>query len=180
MGTWDPPPPPNSPQTPQTPAPPPTSGYGDPPSSGYQAPPPGFGAPAGSGQLASGVDRLVAWIIDWVILIVVGAIIGFIFSAIKLPTIGSILSAIVGLAYLTFFYGGTGQTVGYRVMHIRVVSGQGGPLGYGLGFLRALLVEISFAVCLIPAIVSLIMIFATEKHGALHDLILGQQVIKSQ
>jgi uncharacterized RDD family membrane protein YckC len=41
------------------------------------------------------------------------------------------------------------------------------------------LVDLSFAVCLVPAIVSLIMMAVTEKHQALHDLILGTTVVNA-
>ncbi|MGH7912179.1 MAG: RDD family protein, partial [Candidatus Dormibacteraceae bacterium] len=78
-----------------------------------------------------------------------------------------------------YCWGSSGQTLGYRVMHIRAVNASGGKLGYGMAFVRGLLVDLSFAICLIPAIVSLIMIAATEKHQAIHDLILGTAVVEA-
>ncbi len=64
-------------------------------------------------------------------------------------------------------------------MHIRTVSMSGEQLGYGSAFLRGLLVDLSFAICLVPAIISLIMMAVTEKHQALHDLILGTTVVNA-
>jgi len=152
MGTWDPPPATQGPFR--------------------------FGT-AGTGQPASVVARIVGWVIDWVILWVITGLVAWVFSLLHLGTVGWVLSALISLGYWTYFWGSTGQTPGYRVMHMRAVTVSGEPLGYGYAFLRGLLVNLSFAICLVPAIVSLIMLAATEKHQALHDLILGTTVVNA-
>lgn len=148
----------------------------------WDAPPtPGpfrFGV-AATGQPASVVGRIVAFVIDWVILWVVTAVVTWLFSLVHITGLGGALSLAVWLAYWTYFWGSTGQTLGYRVMRIRAVTLSGEPLGYGYAFLRGLLVTLSCVICLVPAIVSLIMMAATEKHQALHDLVLGTTVVNA-
>jgi uncharacterized RDD family membrane protein YckC len=86
-----------------------------------------------SGPRASFGRRLVAWIIDSVI---VG--IAIVVLAELLDTTGNVLGIALGLAYYTYFEGGaTGQTFGKRAMGIRVYDFRvGGPIGYGRGLLR--------------------------------------------
>jgi uncharacterized RDD family membrane protein YckC len=133
----------------------------------------------GAGQPASVLGRIVAFAIDWVIIAVAAWVVTWIFSLVHLGGLGWLLSAAISLGYWTYFWGSTGQTLGYRVMHIRAVTMSGEQLGYGWAFLRGALVDLSFAVCLVPAIVSLIMMAVTEKHQALHDLILGTTVVNA-
>lgn len=134
---------------------------------------------AGTGQPASVLARVVAFLIDWLIQAVVIAVVTWLFSLLHITGLGGLLSAAVSLAYWTYFWGSTGQTPGYRVMRVRAVTLSGEPLGYGYAFLRGLLVNLSFAICLVPALISLIMMAATEKHQALHDLILGTTVVNA-
>ncbi len=133
----------------------------------------------GAGQPASVLGRIVAFIIDWVIISVVALVVTWIFSLVHLNLLGGLLGTAISLGYWTYFWGSTGQTLGYRVMRIRAVTMSGEQLGYGWAFLRGLLVDLSFAVCLLPAIISLIMMAVTEKHQALHDLILGTAVVNA-
>lgn len=134
---------------------------------------------SGAGQPASVLSRVVAFIIDWLILLVVGWVVSLVLALIHLAPVGWSLSTLISLAYWTYFWGSTGQTLGYRVMRVRAVTMSGEQLGYGWAFLRGLLVNLSFAICLVPAIVSLIMMAVTEKHQALHDLILGTTVVNA-
>ncbi len=57
---------------------------------------------------------------------------------VALKAAGYGLGILVAIAYFTYFEGGpTGQTLGKRVMGIRVVDfAGGGPIGYGRGFIR--------------------------------------------
>lgn len=132
---------------------------------------------SGAGQQATLLSRVVAWILDWVILAIISSVVTAVLGLLHLAPAGWILSIAVSLAYWTYFWGSTGQTLGYRVMRIRAVTLSGEPLGYGLAFLRGLLVNLSFAFCIVPAVVSLIMMAATPKHQAIHDLLLGTVVV---
>ena len=99
--------------------------YGVPP----QAPP----AEQRTGPRATFGQRLVAAIIDGVIVGVVNIIL---FGALK--TAGSGLGSLLGLAYAIYFEGSpSGQTIGKRAMSIRIVDADnGGPIGYGRAFVR--------------------------------------------
>lgn len=132
---------------------------------------------AGSGQQATVLSRIVAWIIDWVILGVITLVVTSVLSLLHLGGPGAILSGVISLAYWTYFWGSTGQTLGYRVMRIRAVTVSGEPLGYGLALLRGLLVNLSLAICIVPAVISLVMMAATPRHQAIHDLILATTVV---
>lgn len=88
-----------------------------------------------SGPRASFGLRLVAALIDGVALAVVGYILGLV-----LGTLGSILSVVAGLGYYVYFEGSqSGQTVGKKVMNIRVIDYlAGGPIDPGRALIRYL------------------------------------------
>lgn len=95
-----------------------------------------FGAPGGnvpSGPRASFGLRFGAWLIDFVILAVVGGILGR-----MLGGLGSILSIALGIAYFAYFEGSpSGQTVGKKALNIRVIDfNTGGRIDPGRAVLR--------------------------------------------
>lgn len=89
-----------------------------------------------SGPRASFWLRLAAAIIDGLLLGVVGTII----RAIVGDVLGSAVNLLLGLAYYAYLEGSpSGQTVGKRVMSIRVVDfNGGGPIGPGRALIRYL------------------------------------------
>jgi uncharacterized RDD family membrane protein YckC len=99
--------------------------YGVPP----QAPP----SDQRTGPRAGFGERLVAAIIDGVL---VGVVNGILFGVLKSAGYG--LGTLIGLAYTIYLEGSpSGQTVGKKVMNIRIVDADnGGPIGYGRAFLR--------------------------------------------
>lgn len=119
----------------------------------------------------------MAWVIDWVILTVVAVVLTGLFSLVHITGLGLLVSVAVALAYWTYFWGSTGQSPGYRVVGIRTVTLSGEPLGYTWAFLRGLAVTLSLCFCIVPAVVSLIMMAVTERHQVIHDLILGTAVV---
>ncbi len=52
-------------------------------------------------------------------------------------------------------------------------------MSFGLGLVRYLLIYLSFALCLIPAIISAFMIGLGQRKQAIHDLIAGTLVVRS-
>lgn len=81
-------------------------------------------------------ERFVAWLIDAILVGVVNFVFYTLFS-----TPGQALSTIVDFAYFGFFEGGpAGQTVGKRVMNIRVIRADGSnvELGWGTALVRNL------------------------------------------
>ena len=104
-------------------------------------------SPSGpSGPRASFGRRLVAWLIDsvivWIVIVVLAKLLG---------VTGNVLGIAVALGYFTYFEGGaTGQTFGKRALGIRVYDFRaGGPIGYGRGLLRYVGKIISSLVCLL-------------------------------
>lgn len=115
---------------------------GPPPAPDYQPAEP-RGPRAGFGR------RLVATLVDGILLTILGYIIGALLgqdvttvddatgiSAIDGPTNG--ISLLLQLAYHVYFEGGaSGATPGKRLLSIRVIDARGGgPIGYGRAFIR--------------------------------------------
>jgi uncharacterized RDD family membrane protein YckC len=99
---------------------------------------PAYQAPGGggtSGPRAGFGSRLGAALLDGILLGIVGGIIGAIFGAGpgEVNASSQAINTAIGLAYFIYFEGGTtGQTIGKKVLNIRVIDfSTGGPVGYG-------------------------------------------------
>ncbi|HMC42748.1 MAG TPA: RDD family protein [Acidimicrobiales bacterium] len=105
-----------------------------------------YGSRGPSGPRASFGTRLVAYIIDAVIV----GLAAFLLNLVG-GRAGSVLGLFVGLAYFTYFEGSpSGQTIGKRAMNIRVVDfSTGGSIEYGRAALRYLMRLVSGFVCLL-------------------------------
>jgi uncharacterized RDD family membrane protein YckC len=110
----------------------------------YQAPPPTAQGP--SGPRASFGRRLVAVIIDGILLGVVSGI----FYVISRP-LGYVVELLLTIAYLTYLEGSpSGQTIGKKAMGIRVIDFRtGGSIGYGRAFIRWIGRYVSAIACLL-------------------------------
>ena len=117
MSDYPPPPPP---------PPPPPGGYSGQPAYGGSAGP--------SGPRAGFWIRFAAAFLDGLIL---GAVSFFLGLAVP-QAVGVLVSTVLGLVYYGYLEGGpAGQTVGKRVVDIRVArAADGGPLGWGTALLR--------------------------------------------
>lgn len=136
------------PNTPPTGEPPESEGSqpGSPPPGGSQPPPPGQPAPgagqqgAGAGELADLGTRVIARLIDFILLWIVNVIVVFtvIFGALfssaggmfgggfGLPGfIGGIVSAAIYVGYFAFLESSRGQTLGKMLMKVRVEGPDG-------------------------------------------------------
>ena len=107
---------------------------------GYAQPPaaqPGGQLVPPAQQRANFGQRLGAYLIDVIILIVVGFVIQAIVGS---GLLYSLISFIVGVAYFSLQEGSeSGATVGKRALGIRVADfSSGGPIGYGRAVLRYL------------------------------------------
>jgi uncharacterized RDD family membrane protein YckC len=89
----------------------------------------------------------VAALIDGVLLSAAGAVLGLFLR----PGGGSGIGLLLGLAYYIYLEGSpSGQTIGKRVMGIRVVSFEtGGPIGYGQAAIRYFGRFVSTIACLL-------------------------------
>jgi uncharacterized RDD family membrane protein YckC len=97
--------------------------------------PPGSYTSGPSGPRSGFWQRVGAWILDALILLIPSIILLLI---LKNGALYQLLSTLISLAYFTYFEGGpTGQTIGKKALGIRVYDfRQGGAIGYGRGFLR--------------------------------------------
>ena len=89
-------------------------------------------------EKAGAGTRLVSYIIDAIILWIIGAIVGLIFMALGVGYVAAsiIIGLLISLGYFTYFFG-NGQTPGMKVMKIKLCGTDGTyPIGYGKGFLR--------------------------------------------
>ncbi len=124
-----------------------------------------------SGPRASFGVRLVAAILDGILLGIVGFVIRLLFG----DALGLALQTVVGLAYYVYLEGSpSGQTVGKRAMNIRVIDfNGGGPIGPVRALIRYLGRIVSGVVCLLGY---LWMLWDSEKQ-TWHDKFAGSVVV---
>ena len=135
--------------------------------------------------------RLLAFVIDFIALIIITAILGAIFGGES--TVATYLSLAAGFIYFVGFWSWRGQTPGKMVIRAKIVKSDGSTIGFGNAILRYLFYLIpSFApilffagraVTLLPlpvAIVGLIIIVMSSRKQGLHDMVAGTCVIDSR
>jgi uncharacterized RDD family membrane protein YckC len=98
-------------------------------------------ADSASGPRASFGQRLGAFLIDSILLVVAAAIVTGIFAALIGKggiAIGYLAYLVGSVVYFAYFEGSeSGQTLGKRAVGIRVYDfARGGPIGFGRGFIR--------------------------------------------
>ncbi len=124
--------------------------------------------PAGFGA------RFVASFIDGCILSIAGFALGLAigFAGID-ATVSPLLALALQIGYFTLMVGGGGQTLGKKAMKIKVLTADGGPVGYGRAFVRW--------AGYIPSALLLgggyLMALFTQDNRALHDFIAGTRVV---
>jgi len=125
--------------------------------------------------------RLVAKIIDGIVLAIFSGILGFGVGAV-LSGAGAELAAVagflvqiaVGLAYTIFFIGKYAATPGKMALKLKVVTPDGGQVSYARAAGRALAEYVSAIILLIGYLIAA---FDKEKR-TLHDRIAGTRVVK--
>ncbi|HKA50242.1 MAG TPA: RDD family protein [Candidatus Dormibacteraeota bacterium] len=139
-------------------------------------------------HLAGFWRRLLAYVIDAVVIgVVSGAIVSVITTIIRASTtdyagVGTrsgLISLIVGLLYFGYLWSRNGQSIGYMALGMRLIRTTGAPVSFGLAAGRYLLIYLSFALCLIPAIISAFMIGLGSQKQAIHDAMVGTLVIRT-
>ena len=103
--------------------------------------------------------RVVAYVIDGVILAIVGAILSVIFRANPSDpsssgySIVQVLNLVISIAYFAGLWTYWGATVGQRLLKLRVVDANTmQPIGFGKAIVRWLGLVLSFLVCFIGVI----------------------------
>jgi uncharacterized RDD family membrane protein YckC len=136
--------------------------------------------------------RLVAYLLDSIILTLIGTIISipailiFVLPMMRQqqpsPFAMFVLAAcelawtVLVIAYSVYFVGTKGATPGKKMMKLKVIMQDGQyPIGYGKAFLRVIGYMISGLICYIGF---LMIAFDKEQHKGLHDKIAGTLVIK--
>jgi serine/threonine-protein kinase len=124
-----------------------------------------------SGPRANFGQRLVAAIIDGIIVGIVGGIIQVTANS----TIGGLVSLAIGIAYYGWLEGSpSGQTVGKRVMNIRVYDlRQGGPIGTG----RAIGRYFARILSTIPCLLGYFWMLWDKEKQTWHDKLVGSVVV---
>ena len=113
--------------------------------------------------------RLAAYIIDPIILTLIGFILGLVS-----PDVASVLNIIIPIVYIIGFWTWRGQTPGKIVLRIRIIRTDGSPIGLG----RAILRYIGYFVSAIILLIGFLWIaFDSWKQG-IHDKIADTYVIK--
>jgi uncharacterized RDD family membrane protein YckC len=176
----------DNPPPPPPPAPPP-GGYAPPP----QMPPPpptqygGGYAPqayAPAQRYGGFWIRVVAYIIDGILIGIVGAIIDIIFHANPNDpqsagyTTANAINFLLGAAYFIVLWTVWGASIGQRLLKLRIVDANtNAPIGVGKAILRYIGLVVSFLVCLIGVIW---VAFDARKQGWM-DKIAGTVVLQA-
>jgi uncharacterized RDD family membrane protein YckC len=127
--------------------------------------------PSGSGPRANFGQRLVAAIIDGIIVGVVGFVVGLIVR----NGLGGLLSLALGVAYYGYLEGSpSGQTIGKRMLGIRVYDlRHGGPIGTG----RAIGRYFARILSAIPCLLGYFWMLWEREKQTWHDKIVGSIVV---
>jgi uncharacterized RDD family membrane protein YckC len=121
-----------------------------------------------SGHKAGFWRRVGALGIDYVVLSAATALV------LLLPAPFSALGGLVPLAYFTILTARTGQTLGKRMLGLRVVTNAGQVPGYG----RALGRFFAYGVSALPFGVGFLMPLVSDDKQTLHDMICGTRVVR--
>ena len=138
------------------------------------APQPGYtpfgstGSAAVQGRLIGFGPRFLAWLIDYVVLVVIGVVL----NIIHLGGLGTL----VNLAYFIYFWSTTGQTLGMMAMRIRVARADGQPLTWSTGILRV----IGYIISAIPLGLGLWWVIWDPQKQGWHDKIASTVVVPAQ
>jgi len=115
--------------------------------------------------------RLVAWLVD---AIIIGVPTFILLMILPLP-LAYLLAFVGGIAYQVYFWTTTGQTVGKKLMGLKVVSAETGEL---LDTGGAAIRYIGYVISGIPLYLGFLWVIWDPKHEAWHDKIAKTKVIR--
>ncbi len=156
---------------------------------GYLSDPRPENVPSGSIEYAGFGIRFLAWLIDSLVLLFLSFIIGLIFGFVVafiftlfglnndllINSIGNLLGFVVGLLYFTLFWSSKFQgTPGKILLGLKVVDANGNRINYSTAVIRYLSTILS---SLLLGIGYLMIIF-DDKKQALHDKLASTYVVK--
>jgi uncharacterized RDD family membrane protein YckC len=128
-------------------------------------------------QLADTGKRVIAYIIDAIIVGIVVALIIGIAEVIDFPEwLQALVSIVLAYGYFIYMEGTTGPTIGKRIMNIRVISESGSPITMGESAVRNILRIVDM---LFVGLVGLILIIFTQKKQRVGDMAARTVVINA-
>ena len=116
--------------------------------------------------------RLGGYLIDGVLLAVINEIFSLVFHNAALDLI---VSLVVGIGYFVYFWSSTGQTLGDKVVGVKVVSTSGGLITPGGAFIRYL----GIIVATIPLFLGLLWVLWDPQKQGWHDKMASTYVVKA-
>jgi uncharacterized RDD family membrane protein YckC len=133
--------------------------------------------------------RLVAYIIDAIILSVVGGCLGFVLGLATLPLttdspeasagvnlLATLLGVTIWAVYFVAFWASTGQTLGKMAMGIKVVSADGSPVSWGKAILR----YVGYIIGGLALWLGFIWVAFDAKRQGWHDKMAGTYVVRKE
>ncbi|MBI4091291.1 RDD family protein [candidate division WWE3 bacterium] len=144
--------------------------------------------PAGSVETAgprygSFIERLAAFLIDLVVVIVIGTVVGFVFGLAEallkvefVKLISGPVGYLIAWGYPIYFIGSSGATLGKRVLKLKVTKADGSQPTYVDAVLRELVGKSISALILF---IGYLFVLWDPKKQALHDKIANTVVIKT-
>jgi uncharacterized RDD family membrane protein YckC len=183
-----PPPAPPAEESPYGPGPWPDQPYGEAPrpyGSGYDAA--AYGAAFQYGGrwrrlIAAIVDGLIVYAVTW---LVTAPILGFgtmYEGSLARQTVANLVAGVVGFLYYVLQHGRWGQTLGKRLMSLRVVrADDAGAISYGQAAWRLLFEYlITLATCGVGGLVNIAWILWDKRRQALHDKVARTVVVSAR
>jgi uncharacterized RDD family membrane protein YckC len=121
--------------------------------------------------------RIVAIIIDVVLIGVVSTAIIVVLGQIRLGVLGNLFGLIIGFGYYIYLEGTYGQTIGKMALDIVVVTEDGDPIDYGPAAIRTLLRIVD----ILPAfyLVGIVAVLVTDRKQRLGDIVADTVVVRA-
>ncbi|WP_367176713.1 RDD family protein [Haloarcula rubripromontorii] len=121
--------------------------------------------------------RIVAIVIDVVLIGVVSSAITGILGQIRLAFLGSLLGLLIGFGYYIYLEGTYGQTIGKMALDIVVVTEDGDPIEYGPAAIRTVLRIVDA----LPAfyLIGIVAVLVTDRKQRLGDIVADTVVVRA-
>ncbi|MGB9930196.1 RDD family protein [Haloarcula amylolytica] len=121
--------------------------------------------------------RVVAIIIDIVLIGVISSVISGILSQVRLAVLGSLLGLLIGFGYYIYLEGTYGQTIGKMALDIVVVTEDGDPIDFGPAAIRTLLRIVD----VLPAfyLIGFVAVLVTDRKQRLGDIVADTVVVRA-
>ncbi|KOX95274.1 hypothetical protein AMS69_02640 [Haloarcula rubripromontorii] len=121
--------------------------------------------------------RIVAIVIDVVLIGVVSSAITGILGQVRLAFLGSLLGLLIGFGYYIYLEGTYGQTIGKMALDIVVVTEDGDPIEYGPAAIRTVLRIVDA----LPAfyLIGIVAVLVTDRKQRLGDIVADTVVVRA-